>query len=82
MMAVHNSFVASDRFTENTRGVQTQMACRMKHVELKVLAVQEWLKTGLLRLHKVSTHVNPADLMTEAMTREKQIKFGRASNMQ
>ena len=51
---------------------------RMKHIELKMLAVQEWLKTGRLRIHKVSTHDNPADLMTKAMNREKLIKFGRA----
>ena len=54
---------------------------RMKHIELKMLAVQEWLKTGQLRTHKVSTRDNPADLMTKAMTREKMIKFGRALNL-
>ena len=31
----------------------------MKHVELKMLTVQEWLKTGRLRFRKVSTHDNP-----------------------
>ena len=35
---------------------------RMKHIELKVLAVQEWLKTGRLRVRKISTHDIPADL--------------------
>ena len=50
----------------------------MKHIELKMLTVQEWLKTGRLRIHKVSTHDHRADLMTEAMVREKLIKFGRA----
>ena len=54
---------------------------RMKHVELKMLAVQEWLKTGRPRVRKVSTHDNPADLMTKAMSREKLIKFGRALNL-
>ena len=54
---------------------------RMKHIELKMLAVQEWLKTGRLRIHNVSTHDNPADLMTKAMNREKLIKFGRALNL-
>ena len=54
---------------------------RMKHIELKMLAVQEWLKTGRLRIHKVSTHDNPADLMTKAMNQEKLIKFGRALNL-
>lgn len=54
---------------------------RMKHIELKMLTVQEWLKTGRLRIHKISTHDNPADLMTKAMNREKLIKFGRALNL-
>ena len=54
---------------------------RMKHVELKMLAVQEWLKTGRLRVRKGSTHDNPANLMTKAMSREKLIKFGRALNL-
>ena len=49
---------------------------RMKHIELKMLA-----KTGRLRIRKVSTHDNPADLMTKAMNREKLIKFGRALNL-
>ena len=53
----------------------------MNHVELKMLAVQEWLKTGRLRVRKVSTLDNPADLMTKAMTREKQTNFGRALNL-
>ena len=54
---------------------------RMKRIELKMLAVQVWLKTGRLRIHKVSTHDNPADLMTKAMNREILIKFGRALNL-
>ena len=54
---------------------------RMKHVELKMLAVQEWLKTGRLRVRKVSTHDNAADLMTKAMSREKPIKLGQALNL-
>ena len=39
-------------------------------------AHEEWLKTGRLRICKVSTHDNPADLTTKAMNREKLIKFG------
>ena len=54
---------------------------RMKLIELKMLSVQEWLKTGRLRFHKVSTHDNPEDVITKAMTREKMIKFGRALNL-
>ena len=54
---------------------------RTKHVELKMLTEQEWLKTGRLRVRKVSTHDNPADLMTKDMTREKLIKFARSLNL-
>ena len=36
-------------------------AGRMKHIELKMPTVQEWLKTRRLRIHKVSTHDKPAD---------------------
>ena len=53
----------------------------MKHIELKMITVQAWLKKGRLRIHKVSTHDNPADFMIKAMTREKLIKFGRALNL-
>ena len=66
-----NSTAASARLTVRT----------MKHIELKMLTVQERLKAARLRIHKVSTHDNPADLMTKAMTREKLIKFGRALNL-
>ena len=52
----------------------------MKHVALKMLAVQECLTTGRVRIHIMSTHDNPTDLMTKAMTREKLLKFRRASN--
>ena len=40
----------------------------MEQIELKTLAVQDWLKTGL-RFHRVSTQDNPTDLMTKAMIR-------------
>ena len=51
---------------------------KMKHVELKMLAIQDWVKEGRLRIHKVSTHENPADLMTKELSVEKMTKFGRA----
>ena len=46
----------------------------MKHVELNMLAVQEWLKTGRLRVRKVSTHDNLADLMTKAKRETDQVR--------
>ena len=39
-------------------------------------------ENGKIRIHRVSTHDNPADLMIKAMTREKLIKFGGALNLQ
>ncbi|CAK0870998.1 unnamed protein product [Prorocentrum cordatum] len=51
---------------------------KMKHVELKTLAIQDWVKEGRLRIHKVSTHENPADLMTKELSVEKMTKFSRA----
>ena len=74
-MAVQDSAVASDRLTECTRSVQTQKARSME------TCLQEWLNTGRLRVRKVSTHDNLADLMTKAMIREKLNKFGRALNL-
>ena len=53
----------------------------MKHIELKFFTMQECMNTGRLRINKVSTHDNPADLMTKAMIRENLIKFGRALNL-
>ena len=53
----------------------------MKHIVLKMLTEQEWLKTGRLLIHKVSTHDNHTDFTTKAMTREKLIKVGRALNL-
>ena len=54
---------------------------RLKHIELKMLTMHEWLTTGRLRIRIVSIHHNPDDLMTKAMIREKLIKFGRALNL-
>ena len=51
---------------------------RQKHNEKK-LTEEECLKR--LRIHKVWTHDNLADLLTNAMSREKLIKFGRALNL-
>ena len=36
----------------------------MKHIELKMLTVQKWLKTGRLRIHKVAMQVVVAMLVS------------------
>ena len=47
-----------DRLAKRTCGVQAERTWSIEHIELKTLTVQEWLKTGRLRVHKVSTHDN------------------------
>ena len=49
----------------------------MKHVELKMLVIQEWIAQGRLKVNKVNTHLNCADLMTKSVPIQKQIRFGR-----
>ena len=77
-MAVQNSAAALDRLTERACGVQTQRAWQSEACRA---GDARRLKTGRLRVRKVSTPDNPADLMTKAMSREKLIKFGRALNL-
>ena len=48
----------------------------MKHIELKMLSVQDWVKEKRLRMGKVSTEVNPADLLTKALSKEKLVRHG------
>ena len=49
---------------------------RMKHIELKMLSVQDWVKEKRLRMGKVSTEANPADLLTKALSKEKLVRHG------
>ena len=42
---------------------------RLKHLEVEDLWAQEVVKTRRLRLERVSTHANPADLMTKHQPR-------------
>ena len=55
-----------DRLTMCDSCMPTQGSGRRKHVELKMLKLHEWLKTGKLNIHLVSTHDNPANLITKA----------------
>ena len=48
----------------------------MKHIELKMLAVQDWIKEKRLRMGKVPTEANPADLLTKALAKEKLVRHG------
>ena len=42
---------------------------RLKHVEIRLLAIQDWKAEGRLRTAKVDTLENPSDLMTKHVTR-------------
>jgi hypothetical protein len=50
---------------------------RMKHVELRLLVIQDWVEQGRLKLFKVGTHVNPADMMTKGINFDKLVRFAR-----
>ena len=50
---------------------------RMKHVELKFLAVQEWQKEGKIKLRKINTSMNPSDMLAKVMDMKKLTRFGR-----
>ena len=39
---------------------------RLKHVEVRLLAIQSWVSTGRLRLQKVLTADNVADVVNKA----------------
>ncbi|CAK0806902.1 unnamed protein product, partial [Prorocentrum cordatum] len=49
---------------------------RMKHIELKMLAVQDWIKEKRLQVGKVPTEANPADVLTKALAKEKLVRHG------
>eukprot|EP00959_Pyramimonas_sp_CCMP1952_P427854 8960327-Pyramimonas_sp.AAC.1 len=48
----------------------------MEHIELEMLAVQDWIKEERLRVGKVPAEVNPADLLAEALAKEKLVRHG------
>ncbi len=50
---------------------------RMKHIEPKMLAIQDWIKEGRLRVNKIGTNDNQSDLFTKAMNHEKLQRHGK-----
>ena len=42
---------------------------RLKHVEVRLLAIQSWVSTGRLRLQKVLSANNVADVLTKHVSR-------------
>ena len=50
---------------------------RMKHIQLRMLAVQGWVKDKLLLLSKVSSEENLSDLLTKAMSEQRHYLLAR-----
>ena len=53
----------------------------MKHIELKMLTIQQWREEGRLQLRKIGTLDNMSDMLTKPMSQDKLIKFGRAAGL-
>eukprot|EP00959_Pyramimonas_sp_CCMP1952_P300676 6289254-Pyramimonas_sp.AAC.1 len=51
--------------------VQMRGPVKMKHVEMRFLALQQWREQGRPSFGKVCAHENPSDMMTKPMTMEK-----------
>ena len=50
---------------------------RMKHIDIKMLAIQEWAAERLLSVSKVTSEENASYLLTKAMTRDRMVYLGR-----
>ena len=48
---------------------------KMKHIELRCLALQQWREAKRLTFAKVSTEENPSDMLTKAMTHDRLVKL-------
>jgi hypothetical protein len=53
----------------------------MKHIDIRMLAIQGWVSERLLTVGKVSTEENVADLLTKALSRDRMIYLGRKLGM-
>lgn len=43
---------------------------KAKHIDLKYLFIQQLVQSGILSIHKISTHDNPADILTKYVPAE------------
>ena len=43
---------------------------KAKHIDLKYLFIQQLIQNGILSIHKISTHDNPADILTKYVPAE------------
>ena len=51
-----------------------------KHVDTQFLWVQEAIREGRFRISKVSTHHNPADMLTKQLSERKVVEYITALN--
>ena len=51
---------------------------KMKHIEIRFLALQQWREQKRLEFEKVHTDDNEADMLTKPMSQEKLVKFSRS----
>ena len=49
----------------------------MKHIELKMLTIQDWVTENRIGIMKVPTDWNPSDLLTKGLAQRKLVRFGR-----
>ena len=49
----------------------------MKHIDIKMLAIQGWVEERLLSISKVPTEENVSDILTKAMSRDRMLYLGR-----
>ncbi len=48
---------------------------KMKHIQLRLLAMQQWVSDRLLSVNKVSTDENISDLLTKGMSIERHFRL-------
>ena len=51
---------------------------RMKHMEIRTLALQDWRQSHRLQVAKVPTEDNPSDILTKVMPQERLARLGAA----
>ena len=49
----------------------------MKHISVRMLAIQEWVAGGRISNTKIHAEVNPSDILTKGLAERKLILFGR-----
>ena len=71
--------LASECESSAARGaLQRSGTGRMKHLEIRALAIQDFRQAGRLLVVKVPTEDNPADILTKAMAVARLARLGAA----